>query len=65
MRLRFCSADGATAGGIAFRAQGQPLGDAMLARKGKPVHLLGSLQVDRWGGRERVDLRVIDIADAT
>jgi single-stranded-DNA-specific exonuclease len=65
MRLRFRAADGAMAGGIAFRAQGQPLGDAMLARKGKPVHLLGSLQVDRWGGRERVDLRVIDIADAT
>jgi hypothetical protein len=26
------------------------------------VHLLGSLQVDRWGGRERVDLRIVDIA---
>jgi single-stranded-DNA-specific exonuclease len=64
MRLRFRSADGATAGGIAFRAQGQPLGDAMLARRGKPVHLLGSLQLDRWGGRERVDLRVVDIAEA-
>ncbi len=63
MRLRLRAADGATAGGIAFRAQGQPLGDAMLARRGKPVHLLGSLQIDRWGGRERVDLRVVDVAD--
>jgi single-stranded-DNA-specific exonuclease len=62
LRLRFRSGDGATAGGIAFRAQGQPLGDALQASRGKTVHLLGSLQVDRWGGRERVDLRVIDVA---
>jgi len=63
--LRFTcrSTDGASAGGIAFRAQGQPLGDAMLARRGKSVHLLGSLSTDRWCGRERVDLRLVDLAD--
>jgi len=63
--LRFTcrSTDGASAGGIAFRAQGQPLGDAMLARRGKSVHLLGSLSTDRWGGREKVDLRLVDLAD--
>jgi single-stranded-DNA-specific exonuclease len=64
LRLRFRSGDGATAGGIAFRAQGQPLGEALQANRGQVVHLLGSLQVDRWGGRERVDLRVIDVAAA-
>jgi single-stranded-DNA-specific exonuclease len=63
MRFRAKSGDGSMTQGIVFRAQGQPLGDAMLARKGKSVHLAGSLQVDRWGGRERVDLRLIDIAD--
>ncbi|MFM9974760.1 MAG: single-stranded-DNA-specific exonuclease RecJ [Beijerinckiaceae bacterium] len=63
LRVRFRGSDGVTAQGIAFRAQGQPLGDALLARKGRNVHLAGSLQVDRWGGRERVDLRLVDIAD--
>jgi single-stranded-DNA-specific exonuclease len=62
MRVRFRSADGSSAQGIAFRAQGQPLGDALMANRGKTVHILGSLQVDRWGGRERVDLRIVDIA---
>ena len=64
LRLRFRSSDGAMGQGIAFRAQGQPLGDALVAVRGKPVHLLGSLQVDRWGGRERVDLRLVDAAPA-
>lgn len=63
--LRFwCrAADGSTAGGIAFRAQGQPLGEALEARRGKSAHLLGSLSTDRWGGREKVDLRLVDLAD--
>jgi single-stranded-DNA-specific exonuclease len=65
LRLKCRAADGSTAGGIAFRSQGQPLGDALQARRGKAVHLLGSLSTDRWGGRERVDLRLVDLADAT
>jgi single-stranded-DNA-specific exonuclease len=63
LRFRVRSGDGATAQGIVFRAQGQPLGDALFARKGRSIHLAGNLQVDRWGGRERVDIRLIDIAD--
>jgi single-stranded-DNA-specific exonuclease len=62
MRVRFRASDGTSAQGIAFRSQGQPLGEALLANRGKTVHLLGSLQVDRWGGRERVDLRIVDLA---
>jgi single-stranded-DNA-specific exonuclease len=62
VRIRFRDGGGAQAQGIAFRAQGQPLGEALLKARGANVHLLGSLHVDRWGGRERVDLRVADIA---
>jgi single-stranded-DNA-specific exonuclease len=63
LRFRCRAADGSTAGGIAFRAQGQPLGEALEARRGKSAHLLGSLSTDRWGGREKVDLRLVDLAD--
>ena len=45
---------------IAFRCLGQPLGDALLAARGRAVHVAGTLSVDRWGGRERVQLRVMD-----
>ncbi len=63
LRLRFKAPDGSSAGAIAFRVQEQPLGEALLSRRGREVHAVGSLQVDRWGGRERVDLRLVDIAD--
>jgi single-stranded-DNA-specific exonuclease len=65
LRLRLRAPDGATVSAIAFRAQGQPLGDGLAARRGAPVHAVGCLQIDRWGGRERVDLRLIDAADPT
>jgi single-stranded-DNA-specific exonuclease len=64
LRLRFRAGDGSTGQGIAFRAQGQPLGDGLLKLKGRRAHLAGSLQVDRWGGRERVDLRLVDATPA-
>ena len=62
LRLRLKAADGAMLDAIAFRAIGQPLGDALLARRGGAVHVTGTLNVDRWGGRERVQLRVLDAA---
>jgi single-stranded-DNA-specific exonuclease len=62
IRIRFRDGGGAQAQGIAFRAQGQPLGEALMKARSTNVHLLGSLHVERWGGRERVDLRVVDIA---
>jgi single-stranded-DNA-specific exonuclease len=64
LRLRARSGDGSVAEAIAFRAQGQPLGEGLLRLKGRRAHLLGSIQVDRWGGRERVDLRLVDAAEA-
>jgi single-stranded-DNA-specific exonuclease len=63
LRIRFKDSAGTTGEGIAFRAQRQPLGEALMRHKGKTVHLVGTLKVDRWGGRERVDLRLIDLAE--
>ncbi len=62
LRLRFKSGDGAIVNGIAFRALGQPLGNALAQMRGQPLHVAGSLAVDRWQGAERVQLRVIDVA---
>jgi single-stranded-DNA-specific exonuclease len=47
---------------IAFRAIGQPLGQALLASRGQAVHAAGTLSVDRWNGNERVQFRIMDIA---
>jgi single-stranded-DNA-specific exonuclease len=62
LRLRFKSGDGSIVNGIAFRAIGQKLGHALVANHGQPLHVAGSLAVDRWQGTERVQLRVLDVA---
>jgi single-stranded-DNA-specific exonuclease len=62
LRLRFKSGDGAIVNGIAFRSIGQKLGHALVAHRGQPLHVAGSLSVDRYQGTERVQLRVLDVA---
>jgi len=63
VRARFRAADGAVLNAIAFRAAGQPLGEALMKNRGQPLHAAGTLSVDRWNGGERVQLRLIDLAD--
>ena len=62
LRLRFKAGDGAVVNGVAFRAIGQKLGNALLAQRGQVLHVAGSLVVDRYQGTERVQLRVLDVA---
>lgn len=55
--------DGARIRAIAFRAQNTKLGDVLL-RVGpdRPIHVAGTLTLDHWQGRERVELRISDVA---
>jgi single-stranded-DNA-specific exonuclease len=62
VRLRVQAGNGASIDAICFRAADEPLGKALLAARGGKLHLAGTLAVDRWGGRERVQLRVLDAA---
>src|SRR4030081_114839 len=62
LRVRFKSGDGSIVNGMAFRSIGQMLGNALIAHRGQPLHVAGSLAVDRWQGTERVQLRVLDVA---
>lgn len=49
---------------IAFRAEETALGDALrpAAESGQALHLAGRLEIDDWGGRRRVKLRLEDAA---
>jgi single-stranded-DNA-specific exonuclease len=47
---------------IAFRATGTPLGDGLLAARGRTVHVAGRLRQDDWNGRIRVQLEIEDAA---
>ncbi len=62
VRFRAQAGDGATIDGIAFRVADEPLGRGLLAARGGTLHLAGTLSLDRYGGRERVQLRLLDAA---
>jgi single-stranded-DNA-specific exonuclease len=62
IRARFKSGDGKIVNAIAFRAAGQPLGQALLDNRGRAMHAAGHLAVDRWQGEERVQMRLVDVA---
>ena len=62
VRVKIRAGDGAQINGVAFRAAGQPLGQALLAARGESAHLAATLALDRWGGGERAEARVLDIA---
>ncbi|MFQ5973163.1 MAG: single-stranded-DNA-specific exonuclease RecJ [Alphaproteobacteria bacterium] len=47
---------------IAFRCAGEPLGQALLATRGLPLHVAGKLRADHWRGEARVQLVVEDAA---
>lgn len=64
VRARLRAPDGAVISAVAFRAAGQNLGHALLESRGRTIHAAGALNVDRWQGQERVQLRLIDIAPA-
>ncbi|MCA8905444.1 MAG: single-stranded-DNA-specific exonuclease RecJ [Hyphomonas sp.] len=47
---------------IAWRAADAPLGEALVP--GRKVHLAGRLKAEEWNGRRRVQLEVMDAAEA-
>ncbi len=62
LKIRAVAGDGAGIDVMAFRAAESPLGAALKAREGQAVHLAGTLSLDSWGGRERVQMRLLDMA---
>ena len=55
--------DGSRLEAIAFRAAGEPIGDALMAGGGMPLHIAGHLRQDTWGGRRKIELMIEDVAD--
>jgi single-stranded-DNA-specific exonuclease len=58
------SGGGAKLNAIAFRAAGNKLGAALLAGGGAPLHVAGTIRLNRWNGLETVQLRIEDAAMA-
>jgi single-stranded-DNA-specific exonuclease len=63
IRIRAHAGDDSMIEGIAFRAANGPLGAALKRLRGAPVHLAGALTINRYGGREKTQLRLLDVAE--
>ncbi len=55
--------DGSRVDAIAFRSVGQPVGDLLMNSGGMPLHVAGHVRRDTWGGRDRIELQIDDVAD--
>ena len=64
VRLRLAGGDGTRLDAIAFRAARTPLGEGLLAARGKAIHAAGRLKIDEWNGKIRVQLQLEDAAPA-
>ncbi len=64
LKISFSDGTGPTIDAIAFGAFDSPLGPALDTHGGKRFHLAGRLEMNIWGGRKRVQLRLEDAAAA-
>lgn len=62
LRCTLHAADNARIDGIVFRAQGTPLGEALERNVGQTLHIAGRLRIDSWGGRDKVQIQIVDAA---
>ncbi|MFG1430831.1 single-stranded-DNA-specific exonuclease RecJ [Xanthobacter sp. V2C-8] len=63
VRARLMAGDGSGLRAVAFRVAEEPLGRALLAARGRPLHVAGTLEPDTWQGETRVSLRIKDVAE--
>ncbi len=60
---KFSGKGGGHLDAVCFRAQGTPIGDALLLNKpGQHYHIAGQLRIDTWNKQEKVQLIVSDVA---
>ena len=63
VRCALEAGDGGRLDAIAFRAVGQPVGELLLGAAGMPLHVVGTIRRDTWGGRDRLEVTIDDVAD--
>jgi single-stranded-DNA-specific exonuclease len=64
VRVNLAGPGGGWLKAIAFKSADSELGHALLASKGEPMHLAGSLRADTWQGRRSAQLVIDDGAPA-
>ncbi len=65
LRLRFDAGGGPAVDAVSFGAFESDLGPVLMTLEGRRTHLAGRIEVNHWGGRSRVQLRLEDAAIPT
>ena len=65
LKIAFSDGMGGRIEAICFGAFDGPLGPALESHGGRPFHLAGKLEINEWGGRRSVQLRLEDAAPAS
>ncbi len=64
LRCALQAVDGAQVSAVAFRAAGSELGAALDKARDLACHVAGRIERDEWGGRNRVEFHIEDVAAA-
>ncbi len=62
VKCSLMAGDGSKIDAIAFRAVGTPIGDLLMDKSGRALHIAGQLTRNDWGGREKIELIIDDVA---
>jgi single-stranded-DNA-specific exonuclease len=63
VRCRLAGEAGGNVPAIAFGAATRPIGEALLAAQGRPLHVAGHLRENRWRDRVEVQMVIDDVAN--
>lgn len=63
VRCSLQAGDGSRIDAVAFRSADTPIGELLLNNNGMPLHIAGSLKINSWGGRVKVEMIIDDVAD--
>jgi len=63
VRCSLTASDGTRIDAIAFNSAETDIGKLLLDSKGMPLHVAGHLRLSDWGGREKIELHIEDVAD--
>ncbi len=64
VRCSLTSSDGSRIDAIAFNSADTEIGRLLLESSGLPIHVAGQLRRNDWGGREKIELHIEDVASA-
>ncbi len=63
VRCTLSASDGGRVSAIAFNAAETAVGEFLLKSDGMPLHVVGRLRRNEWGGQEKIELNIEDVAD--